>query len=216
MDAKLYAPKRLICRKDPTDLTASLTYWRVRKTKLCIPRTAMIPYVVRFIMLAVLFCSGRSVWAGDLGTGTTDRRPTPLYSQTFLARGVANGSDVTPPFFDHNGKLASSRNVGAEPWEDVSINIVGVEVAYLQVPIGLQYTFVGNSYAHDLMLTMGKGTTEGRQMFPSGTAFEFPGRAYNKGARGKARPAHIDLHVAATKGADFQAYVVIYYTRNPR
>lgn len=129
-----------------------------------------------------------------------------LLSKTFYCGGTANGSDITPEF--NVGTAAPIGHIGAEPWEAVSINIVGIGMTFFQMPSGLQYAFAGDSYSPDIMLEMAAGQTSLTKFFPAGLSFPFPA------AGAVTPPPHVDMHICAANGSPFQAHYTVYYTKN--
>jgi len=100
---------------------------------------------------------------------------SPVCTKNFAFSGVCNGQDIVA--------------VSNENWEGSDIVIVGVSLAFYQVPAGIQYTFAGNSDVPDVMLWGGAGQTWASKSFPSGSGMLF-----------RANGSHIDLHVACNSG----------------
>jgi len=129
-----------------------------------------------------------------------------VYSKSFYVHGTGNGGDQLPIWEINGASQAPVHGVGVEPWESVSINIVGVGVSFFEKPANLQYVWIGNSFSPDLMLTMGYGVHDKEVFYPNGITFPFPASSAN--------PPHIDAHVCANAGQSYQINVVLYYTKN--
>lgn len=89
------------------------------------------------------------------------------------------------------------------PWEDVPIRIVGAELISMG-PRPLQYAFIGNFFASDIMVMMGYGCNHASNMFPAHTWFDFPA----KGTPGEPR---ICVHRCSVN--EYQLLAVVYYTK---
>ena len=127
-----------------------------------------------------------------------------IFSKTFYCGGTFNGQDQVPAMINGAGQSAAPvSGVGIEPWETVSINVVCVDIEIFQGSADVGYAFAGNGYSPDVMRFYGQPNP-----IPAGEFFPFP-------AATDSSPPHIDLHISgAPVGNPFQAYYVVYYTKN--
>ena len=159
---------------------------------------------------------------------------TPIYSKAFY--GDSSGSYVNNADAK-NGGCARTNNCNValsgtdalpilvNPWEPVSINILCVQVIVLpyENPGSYFYAFAGNSFSPDVMVwgvSEGNGAIGSKLCYPPGTAFPFPAAGQNApenkpGQNNFAEP-HLDVHVMGNSSVQYQAYLEVWYTKNPQ
>src|SRR5262249_9169691 len=123
-----------------------------------------------------------------------------LCSKTFYGRGTCTG-DTLAVLQDSDG-FPNAEFV--HPWESSSISIVGIATVDLIGNVD-RYAGAGNSYDRDIMHWHNVGTRTSQTFYPAGTSFQFPASATPP-------PAHIDLHVFCTGGAEYEMQYTIFYT----
>lgn len=117
---------------------------------------------------------------------------TTIYSKTFNPGQLTGNSGDQLAWLVH-------------PWELVSINIIGIEVAVYQG--SPDYILIGNGSSPDIMLMVGKGQGGGKNWLPDGLSFSLP-------ASSAPEPNHLDAHVSFPSGMGYQFFTTLYYTKN--
>ena len=129
-----------------------------------------------------------------------------IFSATFYAHGIFDGTDQLPVLNDQHGSAAPLFGIGIEPWEDVPINIVCVDITFFQMDSRfVNYAFAGNGFSPDVMRWWGEPNP-----IPPGESFPCPA----KGSFTMTKSTHLDLHVSGQAGQKWQGYYSVYYTKN--
>lgn len=107
------------------------------------------------------------------------------------------------------------------PWESVSITIQCVQIVLMpDGPLAARdYAFAGNSITPDVMIwgtNIAGGAINAKQCFPAGMGMPFPAGPYTNGpGQNNFALPHLDVHIMGTDQVSFQAYLIVWYTKNP-
>jgi hypothetical protein len=117
--------------------------------------------------------------------------PSRVYSKTFFASGVGNGTDQTL--------------LSVVPWESSATTIIGVEVvAYSgNAPASMWITNSSNNFGY--LGIVGNSARHLKTMYAAGQGAPFPAASKSPTA------PRLDLHVTVSSGA-FALFFVLYYT----